>query len=194
MSEVHFEHINILVSKAQTGDEKSAEELLDFYQPLIKATVRKCIHIHQELSKHYDDLVNIASLEFYKLVLSYDVTRSFFSYYISARLYVNLVRASKSLMNKSEDFAEVNFSDMPKLWDPSYDPFGKIETEIVIQQALEELKPSYKQAINYVFFDQLTQEEAAERLNISQSAFQKRLNRALKNLKEILGKKYFIVE
>jgi RNA polymerase sigma factor (sigma-70 family) len=194
MSEVHFEHINILVSKAQTGDEKSAEELLDFYQPLIKATVRKCIHIHQELSKHYDDLVNIASLEFYKLVLSYDVTRSFFSYYISARLYVNLVRASKSLINKSEDFAEVNFSDMPKLWDPSYDPFGKIETEIVIQQALEELKPSYKQAINFVFFDQLTQEEAAERLNISQSAFQKRLNRALKNLKEILGKKYFIVE
>jgi RNA polymerase sigma factor (sigma-70 family) len=194
MSEVHFEHINILVSKAQTGDEKSAEELLDFYQPLIKATVRKCIHIHQELSKHYDDLVNIASLEFYKLVLSYDVTRSFFSYYISSRLYVNLVRAAKSLMNKSEDFGEVNFSDMPKLWDPSYDPFGKIETEIVIHQALEELKPSYKEAINYIFFDQLTQEEAAERLNISQSAFQKRLNRALKNLKEILGKKYFIVE
>lgn len=194
MSEVHFEYINLLVSKAQSGDQKSSEELLEFYQPIIKASVRKCIHIHQDLSKHYEDLINIASLEFYKLILSYDVTRSFFSYYIQSRLYVNLIRATKSLMSKSEDFAEINFSEMPKLWDPSYDPFGKIETEIVIHQALEELKPTYKEAITYIFFDQITQEEAAEKLNISQSAFQKRLIRALKKLKEILGKKYLFVE
>jgi RNA polymerase sigma-70 factor (ECF subfamily) len=97
-------------------------------------------------------------------------------------------------MSKSEDFTEINFADMPNLWDPSYDPFGKIETEIVIQQAIEELKPTYKEAIIYVFFDQITQEEAAEKLNISQSAFQKRLIRALRKLKEILGKKYLLVE
>jgi RNA polymerase sigma-70 factor (ECF subfamily) len=197
MSECHFDKINSLVALAQSGDVEAMSELHEFYQPLIKASIRKCLYIEASLNRFKDDLISIASIEFIKLVENYDINRSFFSYYVSNRLFPNLLKHSKDLLNKNSNNLshEINFSDMPKLWDPEMDdPFGQIELRMVIQDALSELKPKHKEVIVMIFFDQLTQDEASELLNISQSALSKRLSRAIEELKKILEKTFLIME
>jgi RNA polymerase sigma factor (sigma-70 family) len=60
-----------------------------------------------------------------------------------------------------------------------------------LHEAINKLNPSQKEAIELYFFQQKDQEEAASILNITQSAFSKRLQRAIASLKDILGKDFY---
>jgi RNA polymerase sigma factor (sigma-70 family) len=192
----HFDLINNLVKNSQEGCDKSTEELLEFYQPLIKASVRKCIYLEPNLLHHKEDVASLASLEFIKLIQNYDIDRSFFSYYISNRLFQNLSRACKDLIpNTKGNEVETLFSDMPMLWDPeTTDPFGTLELRLILLQAMNELKPNYKKCIEMTFFEHLNQEEASIKMNITQSAFSKRLNKAILSLKKILINNFDFME
>lgn len=192
----HFDLINNLVKNAQEGCNESLDELIEFYQPLIKASIRKCIYLEPHLVSHKEDVAAMANLEFIKLVKNYDIDRSFFSYYISNRLFQNLARSCKELtINTKDNEIETLFSDMPFLWDPeTTDPFGTLELRLIIMQALNQLKPTHKKCIEMIFFDQLNQEQASKKMNITQSAFSKRLNRAILNLKNILVNNFDFME
>ena len=52
---------------------------------------------------------------------------------------------------------------------------------------LEEVTKNIREAIELYFFQEMTQEEAAEKLGIQQAAFSKRLDRALDKLRSILS-------
>lgn len=197
MQNNHFEIINSLVEKAKNSDNNALEELIDFYKPLINAAIRKCIYSEASLASHKDDLKSIANLEFIKLVNSYDVSRSFFSYYISNRLYASVSKSAKDLVlkNQNDQIAEILFSEMPLLWDPeTTDPFGRVELQIIVRQALNLLKPQYKQCIDLIYYEQLSQEEACDKLGITQSAFSKRLKKSILQLKKILEDNFDFME
>ena len=70
------------------------------------------------------------------------------------------------------------------------DPFNRLETKIVLDDAIDLLNEKQKEAIHLYFFENLDQNKAAERLGIKQAAFSKRLTRALENLKMILGEDF----
>lgn len=197
MSDNHFELINQLVSKAQKDDKAAMEELLEFYSPLVKAAIRKCIYSDSNFLRYKEDLKSMASLEFIKLVHSYDVSRSFFSYYISNRLYNNLIKSARTLIDKNENDLpiEILFCEMPPLWDPEdTDPFGQVELRIITLQAIKKLDQKYQDCINLVFYEQLNQEEASLKLGITQSAFSKRLKKSMSALKKILINNFDFME
>jgi RNA polymerase sigma factor (sigma-70 family) len=197
MSDNHFELINELVDKAQKDNKAAMEELIEFYSPLIKAAIRKCIYSDSNLIRYKDDLKSMADLEFIKLVHSYDVSRSFFSYYVSNRLYNSLFKSAKTLVDKNENDLpiEVLFSEMPPLWDPeNTDPFGQVELRIITLEAIKKLDKKHQECINLVFYEQLNQEEASEQLGITQSAFSKRLKKSMSALKEILINNFDFME
>ena len=197
MSDNHFELINQLVSKAQKDDKAAMEELLEFYSPLVKAAIRKCIYSDSNFLRYKEDLKSMASLEFIKLVHSYDVSRSFFSYYISNRLYNNLIKSARTLIDKNENDLpiEILFCEMPPLWDPEdTDPFGQVELRIITLQAIKKLNQKYQDCINLVFYEQLNQEEASLKLGITQSAFSKRLKKSMSALKKILINNFDFME
>ncbi len=197
MSDNHFELINQLVSKAQKDDKAAMEELLEFYSPLVKAAIRKCIYSDSNFLRYKEDLKSMASLEFIKLVHSYDVSRSFFSYYISNRLYNNLIKSARTLIDKNENDLpiEILFCEMPPLWDPeNTDPFGQVELRIITLQAIKKLDKKYQDCINLVFYEQLNQEEASLKLGITQSAFSKRLKKSMSALKKILINNFDFME
>jgi RNA polymerase sigma factor (sigma-70 family) len=182
MSDNHFELINQLVSKAQKDNKAAMEELLEFYSPLVKAAIRKCIYSDSNFLRYKEDLKSMASLEFIKLVHSYDVSRSFFSYYISNRLYNNLIKSARTLVDKNENDLpiEILFCEMPPLWDPeNTDPFGQVELRIITLEAIKKLDVKFQECINLVFYEQLNQEEASLKLGITQSAFSKRLKKSM---------------
>ena len=58
--------------------------------------------------------------------------------------------------------------------------------KVIIKNALTQLRPEHREAVEFIYFNQLTQEEAAKALSLTQSAFSKRLNKALSKLKNIL--------
>jgi RNA polymerase sigma factor (sigma-70 family) len=197
MSDNHFELINQLVSKAQKDDKAAMEELLEFYSPLVKAAIRKCIYSDSNFLRYKEDLKSMASLEFIKLVHSYDVSRSFFSYYISNRLYNNLIKSARTLVDKNENDLpiEILFCEMPPLWDPeNTDPFGQVELRIITLEAIKKLDVKFQECINLVFYEQLNQEEASLKLGITQSAFSKRLKKSMTALKKILINNFDFME
>ena len=60
--------------------------------------------------------------------------------------------------------------------------------------AIKHLDPKFQECIKLVYYDQLNQEEASEFLKITQSAFSKRLKRAITQLKIILINNFDFME
>ena len=114
------------------------------------------------------------------LVEKYDKDLSYFSYYLSTRIDHALLAHFKSVFLSK--FEERDFEDVHS----SYDPFDKILSEIVIGTALEKLNEKQREAVELYFFEELSQEEAAEKIGITQASFSKRLDRALTTLKGII--------
>jgi len=67
--------------------------------------------------------------------------------------------------------------------EPSY--FDKLR-DIDLENAMEKLTPSQKEAIVLIFFEDLTQEEAAKRLNISQQSLNDRIKGACRKMRKYL--------
>ena len=120
-----------------------------------------------------------------KLVNDYDPDLTYFSYFISTRIDINLFRKCQHLI-ESNEIIEI----CEKYEAVDNDPFNTLETKIVLDDAIDMLNEKQKEAIQLYFFENLDQNKAAEILGIKQAAFSKRLARALENLKAILGEDF----
>jgi len=209
MLDEHYKYINDLVSKIQSTPHAAYSladdnielnlalgELVSFYQPLIQASVRRCMSRECKLRNHAEDMQSEAVLVMLELVKQYDPTLSYFSYFVSTRIDQALLsRAKKLWLANNGTIDEVPFSAMPRYWQEEAenhcgqqsDPFGDIERRNVIQGAIAQLKDSHRDAIELYFFQEMTQEQAALYLGINQTSFCKRLQRAITSLRNLLG-------
>jgi RNA polymerase sigma factor (sigma-70 family) len=108
-----------------------------------------------------------------------------------------LLKSAKTLIEKTEHDQpiEVLFSEMPALWDPeTTEPFGQVELQLIIMNAIKQLNPKHQECIKLAFYEQLNQEEASAQLDITQSAFSKRLKKAIIELKKILINNFDFME
>jgi RNA polymerase sigma factor (sigma-70 family) len=191
--ESRYQYINDLVLKSQAGDTHALAEIADFYQPLIAASVTRCIAREPRLRSRREDVESEVFLVLQQLVANYDSSLSYFSYYLSTRLdHAILNRCRQTILGNRTSGAgveEVCFSEMANDWEPEYhdDPFGKVRTAQAIQDAIEQLNPRQQEAIQAYFFDNLTQQEAAKKLGITQASFCKRLQRGINRMREILS-------
>ena len=183
MYENKYEYINILVAKSKNGDEKALFELFEFYMPLIISSVNRCITKDSRLSNYKEDIISDSIFVFSKLVDKYDPTLTYFSYYISTRIDINLFRFINGRYFSEQ---EVELSEQCE----NIDPFNKINNTIVLHSALEKLSNEDRDIIDLYFFKQYDQKECAMRLNISQGAFSKKLSKALNLLKIELGQEF----
>jgi len=180
-----YVYINELVSKVKQNDGEALGELYEFYKPLFLCSLQRCLNKEPRLTPYKEDVKSECFLVLKKLVDQYDPRLTYFSYFLSTRLDINLLRTSidKFLDGDAESSEYIQES-------ASYDPFNRVEIAISLNAALEQLNPKQKEAINLYFFEQMEQDEAAEKLGITQGSFSKRLQRALANLKEILGEDF----
>jgi RNA polymerase sigma factor (sigma-70 family) len=132
------------------------------------------------LYSHRDDLNNESLFVLKMLVEKYDKDLSYFSYYLSTRIDPALLAHFKSIFLSK--FEERDYEDVHS----SYDPFDKILNEIMIGSALEKLNEKQREAVELYFFEELSQEEAAQKIGITQASFSKRLDRALTTLRGII--------
>ena len=180
MIDEHYIYINTLVDKIKAGENDSLYELFSFYKPLILSAIRRCCNKEKALYTHRDDLNNESLFVLKVLVEKYDKELSYFSYYLSTRIDHALLAHFKSVFLSK--FEERDIEDVHC----SYDPFDKILNEIMIGHALEKLNEKQREAVELYFFEELSQEEAARKIGITQASFSKRLDRALTTLKGII--------
>ena len=185
MIDVHYVYINELVEKIKSGQQESLHELFDFYKPLFLSSIKRCITKEPKFSEYKEDMLQESFFVLEKLVNDYDPDLTYFSYFISTRIDINLFRKCQHLIESNE------IIDMCEKYEAvDSDPFNKLETKIVLDDAIDMLNEKQKEAIQLYFFENLDQNKAAERLGIRQAAFSKRLTRALENLKAILGEDF----
>ena len=180
MIDEHYVYINSLVDNIKDGQNKYLHELFAFYKPLILSAIRRCCNKEKALYSHKEDLINESLFVLKMLVEKYDKDLSYFSYYLSTRIDHALLAHFKSVFLSK--FEERDYEDVHS----SYDPFDKILNEIMIGNALEKLNEKQREAVELYFFEELSQEEAAQKIGITQASFSKRLDRALTTLRGII--------
>jgi RNA polymerase sigma factor (sigma-70 family) len=186
MIEDKYEVINELIREYQ---EKKNQvllfQILDFYKPLFLSSVKRCIQKDTRLSRHREDFPQEFIFVLKKLVDNYDPDLSYFSYYLSTRIDINLFRYLTEKYFYKEELSEEHIFE-----EKCEDPFNDINTVITLHEAVNKLPEISKEVINAYFFEEMDQNEAAAKLGITQGAFSKRLSKALEQLKVILGEDF----
>jgi len=186
MIEDKYQVINELIKEYKEKKNQTVLfQILDFYKPLFLSSVKRCIHKDNRLSRHREDFSQEFIFVLKKLVDNYDPDLSYFSYYLSTRIDINLFRyLSEKYFHKEELLEEHVFEEKCE------DPFNNINTVITLHEAVNQLAEKSKEVIDVYFFEEMDQKEAAEKLGITQGAFSKRLSKALEQLKLILGEDF----
>jgi RNA polymerase sigma factor (sigma-70 family) len=181
MIDEHYIYINELVKKIKEDDIPALFELFSFYKPLIFSAITRCLAKDKNLVSFKEDLVHESIFVLQKLSKNYDPALSYFSYYLSTRIDHALLSHFKSTFDVRTESSEL------LVIHSYFDPFNRVNNEIVIDEAMDQLNEKQREAIELYFFQEMTQEEAAEKLGIQQAAFSKRLDRALDKLRSILS-------
>jgi len=103
-----------------------------------------------------------------------------------AKKQQNLKRHEMLILNKSVNDTEGNSVEMIDIVADCNNMVSKIEDKINIEQVLSHLTFKHQQVIRMIFFQELTEKGAAEKLGISQPAANKIKNRALKKMKKYM--------
>ncbi len=185
MAENNYDEINKLLYKYKAGNEAALFDLFHFYKPLFISSVKRIIQKESRLSSHREDILSDCILILKKLIDQYDPKLSYFSYFLSTRVDINLFRYATDKYFPKEEVSEDEY--FPEEFD---DPFNKIDNVICIHQAMDQLDEKSREVIEVYFFDGLDQKQCAETLGITQGAFSKRLSKALTQMKLILGEDF----
>ncbi len=185
MAENNYDEINKLVYKCKAGNDSALFELYEFYKPLFISSVKRIIQKESRLLLQREDILSDCIFVLRKLIEQYDPKLSYFSYFLSTRIDINLFRHATDKYFPKEELSNDDYFP-----EEAQDPFNKIDNAICIHQALEQLGEKNREVIQAYFFDGLDQKECAQTLGITQGAFSKRLSKALEQMKLILGEDF----
>jgi RNA polymerase sigma-70 factor (ECF subfamily) len=185
MADQNYDEINKLLYEYKAGNNEALFALYEFYKPLFISSVKRIIQKEFRLLSHKQDILSDCIFILKKLIDQYDPSLSYFSYFLSTRVDINLFRyAIDKYFPKEEILQDDHFPE------ESQDPFNKIDNVICIHQAMGNLPEKSKEVIQVYFFDGLDQKECAQALGITQGAFSKRLSKALEQMKLMLGEDF----
>ena len=183
----YYRYIDLLVERTKAGDAAALGELRQIYSPLISASIRRCVVKIPESAPSRDDLEADAIFILRDLVGTYEPELSYFSYFLSTRLDYAVVAHCRKTYLKGANDVSIDSLSYDIVDNAQTDPFAKVLENDAVNKALQRLVPKQREAVELYFFDNLTQEQAAQQLKITQASFCKRLQRALSTLKVILS-------
>lgn len=183
----YYDDIQSLVIKTKEGDNDSLYAIFTFYQPLIKASIARCIKKEAALKSYAEDMFGESFIVLKDLIRDYNPELSFFSYYLALRFdYYLLTRCKRTYLGintSGNGIVELPINE--DALQISHDPFNKNEFKQEMQVCIDQLKPDQQLVIEYYFYESLTQSEAAAKMGISQAAFSKKLKKTITDLKEL---------
>jgi RNA polymerase sigma factor (sigma-70 family) len=182
-----YQILDGLVIRAKAGDQKALADLRRYYKRFFVATIRRLIRRLPELERFKNDLEADVPTLFYEVVIAYDPELSYFSWYIQ-RFFPNAI-VSHARKHYLKEACHLSVEQISKelIDDQRSDPFAKVLENKDLEVALATLGAKQRAAVELYFFEEMTQQQAAEQLGITQASFCKRLQRALVSLKDALS-------
>lgn len=185
-----YEKIDKLVVEAKCGSKSSFNEIWEMYQPLVNKIIKKIIFKFSSARQHEFDIKNDCYIYFWDAINDFDFNdKYYFSYFLKRELIKNLL---KNLKNKYIINQEISIDD-ESLFDLSlknengkFESMYEEETINALKYAMRKLSAKQLQAIQMYHYDEMTQEDAANKLGISQVGFRKRLQQSYRKIRKII--------
>jgi len=168
-----------LVTRSQNGDTRAYGKLIDAHQRVLFNLALRMVNDLEDAK----DLTQIVFIKAYENLESFERGRKFFSwiYRIMVNESLNWIARRKSAEPLDEEMQA-----------PERGPDGIAEANEmngIIQEALTELSPDYRQVILLRHFAQLSHQEMSELLEVPEKTVKSRLFTARRVLGEILTKR-----
>lgn len=176
--------IDQLVLNAKCGDKESFQTLWGMYQPLVMKVVNSVCNKSRYVAQFKQDLIHECYILFWEIINSFDFEGEYyFSYYLK--------RQAVKLMGKLvEERYKVPMEQVGLIDDVAIFHDADFETERDkirnLRYAMRKLSGKQLQAVFLYYHKGLTQQQAAQKLGISQVGFRKRLVQSYAKMKKII--------
>ena len=174
------------IDKIKAGNQASFRWLVDTYQHMVFVTAIGFVYVKEDA----EDLTQDVFVKVFDSIQQFsgDSQFSTWLYRITVNTCINFINKKKrsDLLLRTTDF----FLDLVNLSTDSKNPEQElVETEMseTIRKAIDSLSNKQKTAFVLSKYDELSQKEIAEIMNISEGAVEQHLQRAKKNLQKKLG-------
>jgi len=177
-----------LVLKFKKGDRYAFEMLVSRYKRKLYSVIYRMVRNHQIT----DDMLQETFLKMFKNIDKYDDKYPFYPwlYRIAVNNTLNYIKKNKK--RKKDRSLEEEVEERHRQFDSHHDCFdpeitaSRTERDKRILQALEEVSPVYRTTLILRVFEGLSYKEIAEILSCSIGTVMSRLNRARKQMRELL--------
>lgn len=167
-----------LMAKGQKGDEKSYRVLLEEISVEVRSFCRRRVG-YMGLT---DDVVQEALITIHKARHTFDPSKKFGPWMFALIRNSMIDQLRKSSRYKTREVFNPEMMEQEASPDTSETDGQKSELE----KAIDELPEIYREAVMLIKVQGLTTEEAARKLNVSESAIKVRAHRGVESLKKAL--------
>lgn len=181
MSEQTDEHI---VAKIQAGEKDLYGTLVERYEDKLTRYGRRFLSDTDDIS----DTVQDVFIKAYVNINSFDTTRSFSSwiYRIAHNEYVNVLKKKKVSYFSLFEFD--TFFPQFVATKSVYDDAVTKEKGVLVEKALKELEPKYKEPLLLYFYEEKSYEEISDIMQIPKATVGVRIMRGKQRLQEIVSR------
>ena len=180
MNGLHDEDYD-LVRQCQDGNKKAFEELVIKYQQKV---FKRCYFLLHRNKEEGEDAAQEVLVKAYRNINSFEGNSKFSTwlYTIAKNHCLNLLKTRNisPIVVDQDGYLTQSYISGKDYLDPS-----TVDEECV-KQKVNSLKTKYRSVIKKIHFDELTYEEAADRLGCPVGTIRSRLNRAMEKLKPLL--------
>ncbi len=178
-----MEELNLIVKKAQNGDEKSMMEIIEKFKPLTKKYSRKLNYDDAEVDIIIFLIETIKKIPiFTNINLNKDECIVGYIHTSIKNRYISLSKEYMSI-NSHETPLDINIISHYTLQDDQ----ESINNHIFIFHLLDKLPPYQKQIIKNIFIDNMPETALSNRLHVSRQSVNRAKNRALSNMKKFIA-------
>lgn len=179
----------LLVEKARKDDQQAFSVLMSRYKDSVNYMVLKMVHNRDDA----DDLTIEAFGKAFVHLEKYtpDFAFSTWLFKIAVNNAIDFIRKKKlntlSLDDDSDENAQSAYTRIKNAGPDPEEKFIKDQRALLMRTILDELNPKYRTLVELRYFDELSYEEIAEKLNMPLGTVKAQLFRARNFLYEILA-------
>jgi len=181
-----------VIRRVQEGDRKAFEELVNAYK-------RKAYYVAMGFVNNHEDALDLSQDAFvkaFKAIKTFDLNSPFFPWFykIIKNHCLNYIKKSARVRNDSlEELEEEQFMQFHEERPDPREQFSQSQQREQLWEAIERLKPDFREIIIMKHFHNLSYKEIADALNIPIGTVMSRLFNARQELKvkylEVTGEK-----
>lgn len=180
-----------LVERAKGGDQRAYASLMERYRETINYMILKMVHNRDDA----DDLTIEAFSKAFLQLEKYtpDFAFSTWLFKIAVNNAIDHIRKKRlktlSIDDENDESTRILFTNIRNTHPDPEEKFIRDQRATILRTILDELNPKYKSLVEMRYFDELSYEEIAEKLNMPLGTVKAQLFRARNLLSDILAER-----